>query len=426
MDKLLIQGRARLAGQVKISGAKNAVLPILAASILLDEPVSIANVPDLNDVTTMMALLSRMGARLTIDERMCIEVDASGLCEFEAPYELVKTMRASILVLGPLLARHGEAKVSLPGGCSIGSRPIDLHIEAMRALGADITITNGFIIAKAKKGLHGAEISLDKVTVTGTENILMAAVLAQGRTVINNAASEPEVTDLVNFLNSLGAKITGVGSKTLTIEGVERLGALSEPYHVMPDRVEAATYLIAAAMTRGSITLKKIQPSLLSAVLSKLEETGVSLTTGDNWITLETHGKRPKAVNVETSPYPGFPTDVQAQFLAMNTVAEGESVVIETVFENRFMHVEELRRMGADITLKGNVAVVKGVDHLMGAPVMATDLRASASLVLAALVAEGDTLLDRIYHIDRGYECIEEKLSLLGVKIKRIPSHQVT
>lgn len=421
MDKLIITGGVPLQGEIRASGAKNAVLPILAATLLADKPVLLKNIPHLNDVTTMMELLGRMGAHLTVDERMNIEVDTSEIKHLVAPYELVKTMRASILALGPLLARYGKAEISLPGGCAIGSRPVDVHIMGMRALGADITVENGYIEASVKDRLKGAELNLGKITVTGTENLIMAAVLAEGTTVINNAALEPEVTDTANFLNSLGAKISGIGTDTLTIEGVERLGG--GEYRILPDRIEAGTYLCAAAMTRGSIKVKDVDPSTLTVVLEKLERTGADLSMGDDWISLDMHGARPKAVDISTAPYPDFPTDMQAQFMALNIVAEGKSKVIENVFENRFMHVHEMRRMGADIVLKGSQAFCVGKPQLTGAPVMATDLRASASLVLAGLMARGNTIVDRIYHIDRGYECIEEKLALLGAKIQRVSSY---
>ena len=420
MDKLIIEGGQPLVGTVKASGAKNAALPILAASIMTDVPFTLTGIPHLNDVTTMMELLSRMGVQFTINENMDVELDGSDVKSFKAPYELVRTMRASVVVLGPLLARYGHAEVSLPGGCAIGPRPIDLHIDAMRQLGAEIEITNGFIKAQVNGRLKGAEIYFPKVTVTGTENVLMAACLAEGTTVLKNAAQEPEVSDLADFLNVLGAKISGAGTSTITIEGVERLDNPNVHYNVLADRIEVATYLVGAAMTKGKIKVKNIKPEILGSVLQKLEETGASITTGENWIELDMQGKTPKALSVVTAPYPGFPTDVQAQIIALNTVAEGEAKVVETVFENRFMHVQELQRMDAEIELEGNVATTHGRDHLNGAPVMATDLRASASLVLAALVAHGQTVIDRVYHIDRGYECIEEKLSQLGAKIKRV------
>jgi len=420
MDKLIITGGARLSGELRISGAKNAALPILAATLLSESPVSVGNVPHLHDITTTMELLGRMGVHLTVDEKMNIEVDSSTINSFVAPYELVRTMRASILVLGPLVARFGEAHVSLPGGCAIGSRPVDIHLNGLMKMGADITVENGFIHAKATR-LKGCRLVLEQITVTGTENLLMAAVLAEGTTIIENAAKEPEVTDLAHFLNKMGAKITGIGTDVLVIEGVEKLGVESVHYDILPDRIETGTYLIAAAITGGSIKLKNTRPDILDAVLEKLVEAGAEITTGENWIKLDMHGKKPKAVSVRTSPYPAFPTDMQAQFTAMNTIAEGVGTITETVFENRFMHVQELMRMGADIKLESNTAICTGTAKLTGAPVMATDLRASASLVIAALVAEGDTLVDRIYHIDRGYDHIEEKLSQLGATIRRVP-----
>ncbi len=420
MDKLIIQGGAQLKGEIKISGAKNAALPILAATLLTDQPIELHNIPHLHDITTTMELLGQMGVRMLMDERMNIEIDASGPIRCYAPYELVKTMRASVLVLGPLLARHGEAHVSLPGGCAIGTRPVDLHIRGMQAMGAQIEIENGYIKAQCKDRLRGAHIVLDTITVTGTENIMMAAVLADGITTIKNAAREPEVVDLANFLNTLGAKISGAGTDTLTIEGVE--GLHGGQYSVLPDRIEAGTYLAGAAITRGHIKITGIDASLLESVLNKFREAGAAIEIGDDWIELNMHDQRPKAVNIRTAPYPAFPTDMQAQFMAVNTVAEGVSTITETVFENRFMHIQELLRMGADIKLKGNTAVITGVEELTGAPVMATDLRASASLVLAGLVARGTTHVERIYHVDRGYERIEEKLALLGAKIQRVPS----
>jgi UDP-N-acetylglucosamine 1-carboxyvinyltransferase len=422
MDKLIITGGGPLSGEIRISGAKNAALPILAATLLAEEPVTICNVPHLHDITTTMELLGNMGVELVVDERLNIEVHASTIQQFYAPYELVRTMRASILVLGPLLARHGKAEVSLPGGCAIGSRPVNIHIEGMRAMGADIRVENGYIKATTHgKRLQGAVITPDVVTVTGTENLMIAATLAEGTTVINNAAREPEVVDLANFLNSMGARISGAGSPVLTIEGVERLGG--GRYSVLPDRIETGTYLIAAAITGGRIKLKDTNPALLVNVLDKLREAGAEIACGEDWITLDMHGKRPKAVSLETAPYPEFPTDMQAQFTALNCIAEGEGTIVETVFENRFMHVQEMQRMGADIRLDGNTAYTRGVKRLTGAPVMATDLRASASLVLVGLVAEGETVVDRIYHIDRGYECIEEKLQQLGARIQRLPEN---
>jgi len=419
MDKLMITGGIPLQGEIRISGAKNAALPIIVATLLADEPVTIGNIPHLNDITTTMELLGRMGVSLTINERMSIEVDPTTIEHMVAPYELVKTMRASILVLGPLLARHGQAEVSLPGGCAIGSRPVNLHIHGLQAMGAEISVENGYIKARADR-LRGAKIVLDVVTVTGTENLMMAATLAQGTTVIENAAKEPEVTDLANFLIAMGARIEGAGTDTLVIEGVERLHGCQ--YTVLPDRIETGTYLVAAAVTGGKVRLKDTDPGLLDAVLVKLEEAGAVIDSGADWISLDMQGRRPKAVDVSTAPYPAFPTDMQAQFTVLDAVADGQGVITETVFENRFMHVLELQRMGADITLKGNTAFCKGVSTLTGAPVMATDLRASASLVLAGLVAKGQTVVERIYHIDRGYECIEEKLQQLGAQIRRVPS----
>jgi len=418
MDKLIIRGGAPLNGEIRISGAKNAALPILASTLLADEPVTICNVPHLHDITTTMELLGRMGVHLMVDERLNIEVDATTIREFHAPYELVKTMRASILVLGPLLARFGKANVSLPGGCAIGSRPINLHINGLQAMGADIKVENGYIRATAGR-LKGAHLVMDMITVTGTENLMMAATLADGITIIENAAREPEVLDLANCLISMGAKITGAGTDIITIEGVTRLSGTR--YNVLPDRIETGTYLVGAAITGGRVKLKDTRPQLLEAVLMKLREAGAEIETGEDWITLDMKGRRPIAVDVHTAPYPAFPTDMQAQFTALNTVAEGVGTITETVFENRFMHVHEMRRMGANIKLQGNTAISTGIEKLTGAPVMATDLRASASLVLAGLVAEGDTTVDRIYHIDRGYECIEEKLTQLGAHIRRVP-----
>ena len=424
MDKLLIRGRKPLDGEIRISGAKNAALPILAATLLADEPVTVGNLPHLNDITTMIELLGRMGVELMIDEKMSVEVHANTIKQFHAPYELVKTMRASILVLGPLVAHFGEAEVSLPGGCAIGSRPVNLHIHGLEQMGADIKVENGYIKAKTNGRLKGAHIFLDTVTVTGTENLMMAAALADGKTILENAAREPEVVDLAECLIAMGADIKGHGSATIEINGVERLHGCH--YDVLPDRVETGTYLVAAAATRGRVLarvkLKDTREDLLEAVLLKLEEAGAHIDTGKDWISLDMKGNQPKAVSLRTAPYPAFPTDMQAQLAAMNAVSEGTGTIVETVFENRFMHLQELIRMGADITLEGNAAIIKGVDHLTGAPVMATDLRASASLVIAGLVADGDTIVDRIYHIDRGYECIEEKLQLLGASIRRLPA----
>jgi len=417
MAKICIDGGVPLNGDVRISGAKNAVLPILVASILGDAPSRIANVPHLQDVTTTMELLGRMGARLGMDEQLKIEIDPGGIDRFEAPYDLVKTMRASILVLGPLIARYGHARVSLPGGCAIGSRPVDLHLRGLRQLGASVSVKNGNIEAYAER-LRGSRIVFDTVTVTGTENIMMAATLAQGKTVIENAAQEPEVVDLADFLVSMGANISGAGSNTLTVVGVDRLSGTD--YRVLPDRIEAGTYLVAAAMTGGRVRCLHAAPRHLDAVLDKLSEAGGEVSTGDDWVELNMQGRRPKAVNLTTAPYPAFPTDMQAQFTALNAIAEGTGVITETVFENRFMHVQELRRLGADIQLKGNTAIVCGVPSLTGAPIMATDLRASASLVLAGLVASGQTDIDRVYHIDRGYENIEEKLGQLGARVRRV------
>lgn len=416
MSKLIINGGVPLQGELRASGAKNAVLPILAATLLADSPMTIRNVPHLQDVTTTMELLGRMGVDLVVDERMNIQVDPRPIESFQAPYELVRTMRASILVLGPLVARFGQAEVSLPGGCAIGSRPVNLHIKGLEAMGADIKVENGYIRARASR-LKGARIVLDLVTVTGTENLLMAAALAQGTTIIENAAREPEVVDLADCLKAMGAKIEGAGTDTLVIEGVDGLHGTS--YQVLPDRIETGTYLLAGAITGGRIKVKDTRPDTLEAVLRKMEEAGVWVNTGPDWIEVDMNGGRPRAVRIRTAPYPAFPTDMQAQFVALNAIAEGVGMITETVFENRFMHVNELQRMGAHIELEGNTAVSVGVPRLTGAPVMATDLRASASLILAALVAEGETVVDRIYHIDRGYDCIEEKLAHLGARIRR-------
>ncbi len=418
MDKLIINGGTTLRGDVRVAGAKNAALPILAATLLADTPMTVGNVPHLHDVTTTMELLGRMGVQLVVDEKMRIEVDTSTISSYSAPYELVKTMRASILVLGPLLARFGHAEVSLPGGCAIGSRPVNLHIDGLRAMGADIKVEAGYIIASAKR-LVGAHLVLDVVTVTGTENLMMAATLADGITVIENAAREPEVVDLANCLNKMGAKITGAGTSSIQIEGVEGLSGTD--YNVVPDRIETGTYLVAAAMTGGAIRVRDTCPGLLDSVLQKLREAGAEIECGDDWIRLDMRGEKPKAVDIHTAPYPAFPTDMQAQFTALNAVAKGVGTITETVFENRFMHVQEMQRMGADIRLEGNTAIITGVERLTGAPVMATDLRASASLVLAALVAEGETVIDRIYHIDRGYDRIEEKMAGMGAEIRRLP-----
>ncbi len=418
MDKLIIQGGVPLDGEVRASGAKNATLPIMAASLLADGPLRILNVPHLEDVVTTNMLLAQMGVDVTICERMAVEVDARGIRSVVAPYELVKTMRASILVLGPLLARFGEAEVSLPGGCAIGARPVDLHLRGLAAMGAELKVEDGYIKARASR-LRGARIVLDTVTVTGTENLMMAAALAQGTTSIENAALEPEVVDLADCLNRMGARISGAGSPVITIEGVEHLHGAE--YRVLPDRIETGTFLVAAALSRGHVRVRETRPDLLEAVLSKLEFAGADITLGEDWIELDMQGRRPRAVDVRTAPYPGFPTDMQAQFIAMNAVADGTAVVTETVFENRFMHVLEMQRMGADIRLESNSAIIRGHENLTGAPVMATDLRASASLVLAGLAASGSTEVRRIYHIDRGYECIEEKLAQLGARIRRMP-----
>lgn len=421
MEKLIIKGNNPLSGEIKISGAKNAALPILAGSLLTAYPTQISNIPHLQDVTTIVSLLGRMGVKMTLNDCGSIEANAQQLTSYHAPYELVRTMRASVLVLGPLLARFGQAEVSLPGGCAIGTRPVDQHLKGLQAMGAEIDIENGYIRAKAKK-LRGITLVMDLVTVTGTENLMMAAVLAEGRTIIHNAAREPEVEDLANFLNTLGAKIQGAGTATLTIDGVEALHGGT--YQVVPDRIETGTYLAAAIITRGRIKVKNTRPNILESVLLKFEEMGAFIDTGPDWISLDMKGNRPRAVNISTAPYPAFPTDMQAQMMAVNAIAEGTGVVTETVFENRFMHAQELQRMGANITLKGNTAICTGTASLHGAKVMATDLRASASLVLAGLAAEGETLIDRIYHIDRGYECIEEKLAQLGAQIHRVPEEE--
>ncbi|WP_086929962.1 UDP-N-acetylglucosamine 1-carboxyvinyltransferase [Agarilytica rhodophyticola] len=419
MDKLIIQGGSCIKGEIRISGSKNSALPILAATLLASDPIQICNLPHLNDITTMLALIRCMGVDVIVDEKMSVEINPNTIKELEAPYELVKTMRASILVLGPLLSRFGEARVSFPGGCAIGSRPVDIHLRGLEAMGAEIEVDGGYIHAKAPNGLKGAHFYMETVTVGGTENLLMAAVLAKGKTVLENAAREPEVVDLAECLVAMGAKIEGIGTDHLVIEGVEKLNGCT--FSVMPDRIETGTYLVAAAATGGSVTLRDTRADILEVVLLKLEEAGAEITSGEDWIRLDMHGRRPKAVNLTTAPYPAFPTDMQAQFTAMNAVAEGTSTVTETIFENRLVQTHELNRMGANISLKGNTAVVTGVEKLKSAPVMASDLRASASLVIAGMVAEGDTVVDRIYHIDRGYECIEEKLQLLGVNIRRVP-----
>lgn len=418
MEKLLISGPSTLDGEIRISGSKNSALPILAAGLLSDGKVRIANLPHLHDVTTMIELLNCLGVELLIDEKLGIEIHANTIREFTAPYELVKTMRASILVLGPLLAHYGKAIVSFPGGCAIGSRPIDLHLHGLEMMGANISVENGYIEATSNGRLKGAHIFLEKVSVGATENLLMAATLAEGQTIIENAAREPEVVDLANFLVAMGAKITGIGSTRIVIDGVESLGGCE--YAVMPDRIEAGTFLVAAAATRGRIKLKDVDPMAMDAVLAKLQEAGADLTIGEDCIALDMHGKKPNAVDIRTAPYPAFPTDMQAQFTAMNSVADGVGTVVETIFENRLIQTHEMNRMGANIRIEGNTAIVKGSNGLKGAPVMATDLRASASLVIAGLCAEGETMVDRIYHIDRGYECIEEKMQLLGATIRRV------
>jgi len=419
VDRLQIDGGQRLEGEVRISGAKNATLPILAGTLLADGPVTVGNVPHLRDVTTSIELLGRMGVSVTVDEKMRIEVDPTTIKEFFAPYDLVRTMRASILVLGPLVARFGQADVSLPGGCAIGARPVNIHVAGLQAMGADIHIENGYIRARADR-LRGARLVLDTVTVTGTENLMMAAALADGETIIENAAREPEVVDLADFLNAMGGRVQGAGTDRIVIEGVKRLHGTS--YDVLPDRIETGTYLVAGAITGGHVRLRNTRPEHLDAVTAKLEEAGARLSITADTIELDMEGRRPHAVDVRTAPYPAFPTDMQAQFAALNTVADGVGTVIETIFENRFMHMLEMRRMGAEIRLEGNTAIIRGVEQLTAAPVMATDLRASASLVLAGLVAAGTTEVHRIYHIDRGYECIEEKLRQLGARIRRVPS----
>ena len=419
MNKLIIKGGIPLYGQVRVSGSKNAVQPILAGTLLASSPVVIRNVPHLHDVTTTMELLGRMGVSITIGEKMSIEIDPTTIENTFAPYELVKTMRASILVLGPLLARHGTAEVSLPGGCAIGARPVDMHLSGLEAMGAEIIVEQGYIRAKVDR-LKGANIVMEQVTVTGTENLMMAAALADGTTVIENAAREPEVVDLADFINAMGGNVENAGTDTITIHGVETLQGCD--YTVLPDRIETGTYLVAAAITGGKVLVKHTDPRLLDAVLAKLKEAGAIIDVGEDWIELDMEGKKPKAVNIRTAPYPGFPTDMQAQFCALNAVAEGTGSVTETVFENRFMHIQEIIRLGANVHVEGNTAIISGVDALDGAPVMATDLRASASLILAGLVARGETVVDRIYHIDRGYDHIEEKLACLGARIKRVPN----
>lgn len=407
-------------GELRVSGAKNAALPILAATLLASEPVLVRNLPHLHDVTTMLELLGCLGVEVVIDERLGVEVDANTITNYQADYDLVKTMRASILVLGPLVAKFGEAHVSFPGGCAIGSRPVDLHLKGLEAMGAHIEVEGGYIHARTEGRLTGAHIVMETVTVGGTENLMMAAALAHGRTILDNAAREPEVVDLANFLIAMGAKITGHGTDRVVIEGVERLGHCE--YSVMPDRIESGTYLVAAAATGGSITLRGAEPDSMDAILQKLIDAGAEIQVDGDVIKLDMAGRRPKPVSLKTAPYPGFPTDMQAQFTAMNAVADGVSTVVETVFENRLIQTHEMNRMGAKIKIEGNTAVIEGQAHLAGAPVMASDLRASASLVIAGLVAQGETLVDRIYHIDRGYECIEERLQSLGADIRRLHS----
>lgn len=419
MDKLLISGGGPLAGEIRISGAKNSALPILAATLLADGPVMVSNVPHLHDITTMFELLGCLGVTVILNEKMQVEVDATTLHSHVAPYDLVKTMRASILVLGPMLSKYGVASVSFPGGCAIGSRPVDLHLRGLELMGAKIEIDGGYINASVDGRLKGAHILMDIASVGATENLMMAAALADGQTVIENAAREPEVVDLAHCINALGGKVSGMGSTTIVIDGVKSLHSGS--YRIMPDRIETGTYLAAAAATRGKVKLKDTNPHILEAVLLKLREAGAKITTGDDWIELDMEGRRPKAVSFRTAPYPAFPTDMQAQLTTVNAVAEGVGTIIETVFENRLVQAHELNRMGAIISLEGNVAIVTGVERLKAAPVMASDLRASASLVIAGLVADGDTIIDRIYHIDRGYECIEEKFQQLGANIRRIP-----
>ena len=419
VDKLLIRGGKRLDGRIAVSGAKNAALPVLAGTLLSAEPVTISNVPQLKDVATTIMLLQSMGVKATFDEKLNVEVDASEVDKPVAPYELVKTMRASILVLGPLVARFGKADVSLPGGCAIGARPVDLHVHGLQAMGADVTVENGYIRARADR-LQGAHVVFDTVTVTGTENLMLAAALAEGETVLENAAREPEVIDVANFLLGMGARVAGAGTSTIRIEGVERLGGTA--HRVVADRIEAGTYLVAAAVTGGRVRLDGARADHLEAVIAKLQDAGATIRTGEDWVEIDMEGRRPRAVDIRTSPYPGFPTDMQAQFCAMNAIAEGVGTIMETIFENRFQHVLELQRMGADIGIEGHTAVCRGVEKLTAAPVMATDLRASAGLVLAGLAAEGETLVDRIYHVDRGYERIEEKLRQLGADIRRVPN----
>ena len=419
MDKLLISGGGPLSGEIRVSGAKNSALPILAATLLVDGPVMVSNVPHLHDITTMFELLGCLGVTVILNEKMQVEVDATTLHSHVAPYDLVKTMRASILVLGPMLSKYGTASVSFPGGCAIGSRPVDLHLHGLEMMGAKIDIDGGYINANVEGRLKGAHILMDIASVGATENLMMAAALADGQTIIENAAREPEVVDLANCINALGGKVSGMGTATIVIDGVETLHSGS--YRIMPDRIETGTYLAAAAATQGKVKLKDTDPHILEAVLLKLEEAGAKITTGDDWIELDMEGRRPKAISFRTAPYPAFPTDMQAQLTTVNAIAEGVGTITETIFENRLVQAHELNRMGADINLEGNTAIVTGVDRLKAAPVMASDLRASASLVIAGLVADGDTVVDRIYHIDRGYECIEEKLQQLGANIRRIP-----
>lgn len=420
MDKLEIHGGIPLHGEIRIAGAKNSALPIMASTLLTGDTVKVGNLPHLYDITTMLELLGCMGVESIVGEKLGVEICSAPIRHYSAPYELVKTMRASILVLGPMLAHYGEAEVALPGGCAIGSRPVNLHLSALKRMGADINVEEGYIKAKIKGRLKGAHIFMDLVTVTGTENVMMAACLADGQTVIENAAREPEVVDLARCLRAMGADISGEGTDTITVNGVKELHGCE--YDVMPDRIETGTYLIATAATRGKIKVKDTRPNILEAVLAKLEEAGAQIELGEDWISLDMKDNQPKAVSLTTAPYPAFPTDMQAQFTALNAVAEGSGLITETVFENRFMHVHEMNRMGADLKVEGNTVLVKGKQILKGAPVMATDLRASASLIIAGLMSESQTTVDRIYHIDRGYECIEEKLQLLGAKIKRLPS----
>jgi len=420
MDKLIVEGGRPLVGETRISGAKNSALPVLIASLLSGQPLRVGNIPHLRDITTTLELLGRLGVQLSLNDRMTVEADASQVVDLCAPYDLVKTMRASILVLGPLLARFGEARVSMPGGCAIGSRPVDLHLKGFAAMGAEVSVTDGYIEARAAR-LQGCRIALDQPSVTGTENLMMAATLAAGETVIDNAAREPEVVDLARCLNAMGARISGAGESRITVSGVPRLGGAD--HRVIADRIEAGTYLVAGAITGGDVRVRDVDPALLGAVLAKLRDAGAEVDSGGDWARVR-GGGRLGAVNVQTAPFPGFPTDMQAQFLMLNCIADGTATVTESVFENRFMHVEELRRMGASIRMNGNTATVRGVARLSGASVMATDLRASACLALAGLVADSQTVIDRIYHIDRGYHCIEEKLAGLGARIRRVTASQ--